>query len=465
MKANQPASRRLRRRSNPIGLLLAGLLLAVGAPAQLTWKKLKPSRKPSARLDSRMVYDKARGQVVLFGGISKKALLSDTWLWKAGTWTKSSATGPSPRYAHAMIYDDRSRVVMLFGGRNTTQTRLADTWVWNGNKWRRLNPKTSPPARNSHAMAYHAATGRAVLFGGEGSGGKLLGDTWTWDGTTWKQVSLSPPTARCCHTLAYHTATKSTILLGGTQTSSGTTHPREAWKWNGSAWTALAIPPTATALGDHSMVADEARDRLFVFGGATNPHPKLSSDSWDWDGAKWLKRTPATGSPTGRSGMGLAYDTARREVIMFGGQANGLYNAETWTLKPASPASFTPFGTACGDSAGTPSISTDGLPWVGTTFRVALANAPPNQSGVLFLGTCRNVNLAPFGAPGCWLYAVNLLVPFTVSAVGGTSVAILAPPGTVGSSGCLQFLVASNNTSRPFNIVATRGARVTVGSK
>ena len=55
------------------------------------------------------------------------------------------------------------------------------------------------------------------------------------------------------------------------------------------------------------MTYDYARDEVVLFG-----------DTWTWDGTTWTQEPPAT-SPSARSDMGMAYDQARGEVVVFGG--------------------------------------------------------------------------------------------------------------------------------------------------
>jgi hypothetical protein len=71
-----------------------------------------------------MVFDVARGRVLLFGGYPS---LSDTWEWDGANWTRVlTAAAPSGRYAHAFAYDTARERAVLFGGYSGTQ--VADTW-------------------------------------------------------------------------------------------------------------------------------------------------------------------------------------------------------------------------------------------------------------------------------------------------------------------------------------------------
>ena len=78
-----------------------------GFMAQLLWTQ-KQDVGPSARSDVAMVFDAARGRVVLFGGAGGAAtLFNDTWEWDGENWTQYEDIGPTPRSRHAMAYDSK----------------------------------------------------------------------------------------------------------------------------------------------------------------------------------------------------------------------------------------------------------------------------------------------------------------------------------------------------------------------
>ncbi len=124
-------------------------------------------QRPQARHGHRMVYDKSRHKIVLFGGMgADKKPLGDTWGWDGSQWFQLSSQGPSPRAWQAMAYDKVRETVILFGGRNRYDNSSAygDTWEWNGGQWR-LASQSRPAARDHVDMAYDPLRGKLVLCG------------------------------------------------------------------------------------------------------------------------------------------------------------------------------------------------------------------------------------------------------------------------------------------------------------
>jgi Galactose oxidase, central domain len=193
----------------------------------------------------------------------------------------------------------------------------------------------SPPARVNASMAYDAARDKLVLFGGTGEhetreNGLQLNDTWTWDGTTWtKQQPRTSPPAREGASMAYDAATRTVVLFGGVSGNNNnrvTTYLNDTWLWNGSTWV-QAHP--ATAPGPRtgaSMAYDGARRKLVLFGGG---HGVQLNDTWAWDGSTWTRQHPAT-SPPARVYAASAYDDGARVVVLSGG-VNIVGLTDTWT--------------------------------------------------------------------------------------------------------------------------------------
>jgi hypothetical protein len=122
--------------------------------------------------------------------------------------------------------------------------------------------------------------------------------------------------------MAYDEARQEVVLFGSVS---------DTWVWNGSAWTQrtnaadpvtgeppLGVPAPPERAG-HAMAYDAARREVVLFGGfGGNPVPGVLGDTWVWDGTTWTQRTPSA-SPGPRAGHAMAYDPIRQRVILFGG--------------------------------------------------------------------------------------------------------------------------------------------------
>ncbi len=167
---------------------------------------------PPERTSQVMVYDRARGVVVLFGG-SDGRLLGDTWEWDGSEWTLASREGPSPRSSHAMAYDTAREVTVLFGGRTEHDGSSRETWEWDGQRWT-LMATGGPWPRTSHAMAYDEDRHVTVLYGGSWLGG-YLSDTWEWNGIAWRPRQVEGAPRRSSHSMVYDSQRRRMVLFGG----------------------------------------------------------------------------------------------------------------------------------------------------------------------------------------------------------------------------------------------------------
>jgi hypothetical protein len=89
---------------------------------------------------------------------------------------------------------------------------------------------------------------------------------------------------------------------------------------------APAVPSPRLGMG---MAYDAARGQAVLFGGETDTDH--FGDTWTWDGTDWAKPSPAH-SPSRRVFPGMAYDVASGQVVLFGGlDGAGRYRSDTWT--------------------------------------------------------------------------------------------------------------------------------------
>lgn len=247
-------------------------------------------------------------------------------------------------------------------------------WEADGVRWIERGAPVAPPPRLGAAMVHDAARGRLVVFGGSATAGAAPNaETWEWDGSTWtlRTPATSPP-ARAMHELAYDAARQRVVLFGGASQPFGGNPLADTWEWDGTNWlqrSSTAVPPARRSFG---MTFDSARQRVVMFGGQGQTPTTLINlgDTWEWDGTNWLARPQG---PLGRFGHLMAYDTVRQRTVLFGGGWNSTSGSHTF---------YTPL---------TDTWEWDGVAWVQRTPAgpvpqqgIALDFDPNRQHAVLF---------------------------------------------------------------------------------
>jgi hypothetical protein len=103
----------------------------------------------------------------------------------------------------------------------------------------------------------------------------------------------------------------------------------QTWEWDGRVWRELQPSQSPSPRSLASMAYDAARRRMVLFGGYDSGTSTIRGDTWEWDGVNWTQRSPVT-SPPPRSSNAFAFDAQRGRCVLFGGlDATGLLN-DTW---------------------------------------------------------------------------------------------------------------------------------------
>jgi galactose oxidase-like protein len=167
-------------------------------------------------------------------------------------------------------------------------------------------------------MAFDAVRKRTVLFGGEA--GAKFGDTWEWNGHLWVQVADSGPSPRARHAMAYDQNRNRVVLFGG---ASQGNLVGDTWEWDGEYWTEVADtgPPARQYL---AMASDTQRKRIVLFGGVA---VATYGDTWEWDGNQWTQHEGV--GPPARANHAMAHDPQRQRTVIYGGRA-GVNFTDTW---------------------------------------------------------------------------------------------------------------------------------------
>jgi hypothetical protein len=409
-----------------VGTAVAGPVAAQVSVWRLDWIQRTPSHSPPTAYAPRMVFDEARGRMVLHG--------PGTWLWDGEDWVEAR-TSRRPPSVGLLAYDSgRAEVVWVGAG-----PAGIETWIWDGVDWSRRKPATSPTAAD--AIAYDAARRRVVAVGGMDPS-----RTWLWDGVDWEVCEAEGPSARPGDAMAYDARRERTVWTGQSILP---------WEWDGSRWQ-TATWNSGSWLGirsRHGMTYDPVRRVVVVAGGGmdftTYPFRMGFADLWAWDGTTLRCYQPRSAPPGAGLGVDLpwtacAFDPLRARMVLFvAGQTwelnfiyhewNGItthhldiYHFHAQAPQPINPilrqAAHYNIGDGCPGSAGTPSITSPagGLPWIGEDFELELRDIPRGNTCVMWLGTSATywqghplpLDLAVIGMPGCFLHAsADIIVP------------------------------------------------------
>jgi hypothetical protein len=147
--------------------------------------------------------------------------------------------------------------------------------------------------------------------------------------------------ARCCVGMAYDSLHQNVVMFGGLDNNNAVLG--ETWVWDGTSWSQRN--PTASPCPRRSTRAayDGISQKVLVFGGvAGNGCPvqagKTLADTWLWDGTNWTQCLATCSThPGNREGEGLAYDSVRQQVVLFGGTGKATSPAETGPPSARAP--------------------------------------------------------------------------------------------------------------------------------
>ena len=154
------------------------------------------------------------------------------------------------------------------------------------------------------------------------------------DGATPRNVSpawteLAPhdaPSARLSQAEALTGTPGQTLLYGG---AFDLDFSPETWLWNGTDWKLLEPAHSPGPLAGHAMAFDQARGQIVLFGGQEGVTYTYVDQTWVWDGSDWRQMHPAV-SPPARYGHAMAYDAIRQKVVLFGGWGDSAEGGDTW---------------------------------------------------------------------------------------------------------------------------------------
>ncbi len=233
-----------------------------------------PSGGPGTPVGSAgaLAFDRSRGVLVADLGID------GVWERRQGVWNQAAGLSPGVR---SLVFHDR--LATLVGVRAPDLAAL-EVYAYKDGVWTLL-PGTSPPVGlQNFGVTYDAARDRLVLFGGSITRGLEppvpSDETFEWDGTTWRNPQpVIRPTARAAR-LAYDSARRRTVLFGGTGYRPPNQPLGDTWEWDGAAWGTRFPASAPEPRQDTPIVYDEHRRRVVLIGHGVSQG--TANDTWEY---------------------------------------------------------------------------------------------------------------------------------------------------------------------------------------
>ncbi|MBI3846425.1 MAG: hypothetical protein HY292_17500 [Planctomycetes bacterium] len=296
-----------------------------------TWTEQFPSTLPHANALPSLAYDARRGVTVLYGGQDVSGVPRDqTWEWDGTDWTRRTNVGsPGWRSNFQMLFEAaRGRVVLIAPSINNPAR--TDKWEYDGTLWRRMDvTSVFPPSAHLSIAADDGRSRLVAVLQGYGTFG-----TWEWNGTVWQEVVAARHPR-----LDIGTFTPKTLSFDssrGRTLSFSPSYPSPTWEWDGHSWQAVTSPTTPTF--DHyvlsfALTCDSVR-------GVTVLVADIGSgplQTWEWDGVDWTRRTPPV-SPLSDyfyiTGIHLAFDSLRGVTLLYRGRNDVWeWDGTTWSQR------------------------------------------------------------------------------------------------------------------------------------
>ncbi len=267
----------------------------------------------------------------------------------AGAWRLVRRGGGPLARASGAVYDDHDRALLLYGGQNVSI--LGDLWSYpvagrGAGRWALLNGG-QPQSRTGQAGAWDAHDGVMFVFGGYS--GARLNDLWAYKPAhgavgRWTMIPVAGPAPRTEASLAWDSADNALLLFGGAVAGGDL---NDVWAYrpagDGTAtgrWTNLsAVGPLPPGRHLHSAVWDTARRQMLVFGGTAGT--AVLRDLWAFHvdslagGRGHWQLLAAEAAPSARLAQAAVWDPSRGDMLVFGGvNTAGAFLDDLWSYHP-----------------------------------------------------------------------------------------------------------------------------------
>lgn len=270
-------------------ILMTGAVL-LPAPSSLAQT---PSQTPPRRAHHALVYDESRQRVLLTGGSTphdggqRFEFFNDLWAFDGKTWAALGESGDKMS-GMRLAWDGVNRRELSFGAYTGRSIGLLRALT--GDQWTTLGENADMPAAEP-GFVFDSKRNRFMALGGSSGPGQALGDTWEFDGAAWTRSSAASPPPRQAHAMVFEERRGRILLFGGMGAAPRGQRPPalgDTWEFDGTRWTELKVPGPGARNGA-GIAYDSKRDRVVLFGGRKGWPDGDLNDTWEWDGATWRR--------------------------------------------------------------------------------------------------------------------------------------------------------------------------------
>jgi hypothetical protein len=308
-------------------------------PVATAWSRLDVEGPP-AREDHTWTVDEAGTAAYLFGGRADGDPRADLWRYDLATddWQRLSPDGPRPkaRFGHSAVWVPGVGLVVWAG--QAGSAFFDDLWAYDpaAGRWQELPSKGETPAPRYGSCAAIGPDGRLWISHGFTDRGRFF-DTRAYDFVTGRWSDETPegptPVERCLHDCLW--TPDGQLLLYAGQTT-GVPALADLWTFDPEAgtWTEQTGDPRPRARQLYALATSGGDG--WIFGGAGKGGDKLA-DLWAIDLTTLAWRPVDAGDgPSARSGASLIADDDRGRLLLFGGTTGRADRGDTWQLEIGS---------------------------------------------------------------------------------------------------------------------------------
>jgi hypothetical protein len=312
-------------------------------PLAVAWTEMAPiGGPPEAREDHSWTVAGDRREAYLFGGRAGRTEFNDLWHYDLDedAWTRfhPEGTPPAARFGHVAAWVDGIGLVIWSGQAGTRF--FNDAWAYDPdrNAWRELPSAGDVPAPRYGSCGDIGPDGRLWISHGFTEDTGRFSDTRAYDFATGTWTDMTPaagrPVERCLHDCLW--TPDGRLLLYAGQTT-GAPAIGDLWTYDAQTgeWTQAAQPePDPRQL----YAVAQLRGTAFIFGGGARDGSALA-DLWQLDLATlaWSAAQPPGAAPGARFGASLIADEGRDRLLLFGGKRGNRELADLWQLDVTPP--------------------------------------------------------------------------------------------------------------------------------